>query len=150
PFSFVSFGWFQPFLLAALALPLAALAAWRTRGKARLLALAAALLLAALVAPSLSALAGAVFRGSAYVVASGRPLLTDDYDHVRGGYLSYPPELLRLIFEAQPPIRNPRGAVFEVRELSFGLALLPFALYLWARAARGERRWARLLLVLFA
>jgi asparagine N-glycosylation enzyme membrane subunit Stt3 len=149
PFSFVSFGWFQPLFLAALALPLAVLAAFQARRRARVLAAAAALVLAALVLPNTRALAGAVFRGSAYVAGAGGAHL-DDYDHARGGYLSYPPELLRLIFEARPLLADGASAAYAVRELSLGLVLLPVALFLWTRSARRRRRDARLLLALFA
>ncbi len=152
PFSFVSFGWFQPLFLAALALPAAVLAAFVARRRARVLAAAAVLVLvlAALVLPNTRALTGAVFRGSAYVAGAGRAHL-DDFDHARGGYLSYPPELLRLIFEARPLLADGVSAEYSVRELSLGLVLLPAALFLWTRSAlRRRRRDARLLLAVFA
>jgi asparagine N-glycosylation enzyme membrane subunit Stt3 len=152
PFSFVSFGWFQPLLLAAGTLPLALLAAWKTRDRrSRLLVAAAAVVLLAVVAPWSERMVSAVFRGSSYVFVNGGGG-TDDF--ADGGYLSYPPEFLKLVAECQP-LLAPRfsSLVAAVRDLSAGFLILPFAILFWTRRglrARGGRAKARLLVSLFA
>jgi asparagine N-glycosylation enzyme membrane subunit Stt3 len=159
PFSYVSFGWFQPLFLAALALPLVLLAAVRTRGARRAAALVAALVLAAAVVPNAGRIAGATLRGGAYLAvrsATEAPAGADDF--ADGGYLSYAPDVIRMIAESHPLLDGPaRPALARAAgELSAGLFLLPFALALWAaplrrwkgRAARG-RLAGRALLVLF-
>ena len=138
PFTFVSFGWFQPALLLAGSAAVAAIAAVRSAGRARATFAALALLLAASLLPVVRPLAAAVLRGSRYVAihATGAPV--DELD--RGGYLSYPKDFLGVVAEARPLVTAPfvpslRGAI---EELSPGLLLLPVALVLWR--GRADRR----------
>ena len=72
PFSFVSFGWFQPALLAGATVPLLALAIWRapTARRRALWALLAALGLAVAL-PNARRVLESVFRGGAYVFKGG-------------------------------------------------------------------------------
>ena len=143
PFTFVSFGWFQPALLAAGTLALALFAAVRTRERrtrAGLLALAAVLALA--VVPVAGRIAGAVLRGGGYVFTHQAG--TEGEEVVDGGLLFYSKDLLAVIAEARPLLGPPWRArlVQAVQELSPGLLLLPVAVVLWARprARRGQRR----------
>lgn len=152
PFTFVSFGWFQPLLLAAGTLPLALLSAFHARTpRGRLAAGALAAAAALVVLPEAPRLAGAFLRGSAYVAKTGGTA-ADEMAH--GGYLAYPADLIRLIAEARPLLSPPWGpaALGALRELSVGLVLLPAALAVWALALRrrkGARRDAFLLALLF-
>ena len=160
PFGYVSFGRFQPLFLAALALPIVALAALRARGAVRRgAALVMALLFAAAVVPNAGRIAAATFRGGAYVVvqdAPARPGAGDEFEN--GGYLSYAPDVVRVISESHSLLAGPPGRALAraAGELSAGLFLLPFALALWLapllRPSRGPSR-ARLagrILVVFA
>jgi asparagine N-glycosylation enzyme membrane subunit Stt3 len=151
PFAFISFGWFQPLLLAAGTIPLAAWAAYRSRGRARIAWGAAALVLLLAAAPFAPPLAAAIGRGSAHV-ASLDAALGDDFDG--RGYLSYPASLLSVIAEIKPLLGAPSApnALRAVEELSAGLVLLPAALLLWAAplvGSRARRLRARSLVVLF-
>ncbi len=153
PFSFVSFGWFQPLLLAGATVPLLALAAWRApTARRRLLwgLLAAAGLGVAL--PNARRVLDAIFRGGAYVFKEGAGVRRDDF--ADGGFLSYPPEFLKLVAECQPLVAGWNSFERAVRELSPGFLLVPVAALLWARAALRRplrpRAAARLLLVFFA
>lgn len=159
PFSYVSFGWFQPLFLAALALPVVLIAAVRTRGTRRAAALVAALVLAAAVVPNAGRIAGATLRGGAYLaVRNATEASAGSDDFADGGYLSYAPDAIRMIAESHPLLDGPAGPalVRAAGDLSGGLFLLPFALALWiaplrrwkGRAARG-RLAGRALLVLF-
>ena len=166
PFSFVSFGWFQPALLAAGTIPLAVWGALRSRGlrRAALAALAGVVLL--LTIPSARPLASALARGTAHLV-NREADLGPDFDG--RGYLSYPVSFFKVVAELQPLISRPwlAGAVRATEELSAGLLFLPLALILWSvpllrRHGPGEdipwprlRSWpprlrARSLVVLFA
>ncbi len=144
PFTFVSFGWFQPVLLLAGSAAVAVLAAFRTQGTSRRSFAGLALLLAAAAAPFAFPLASAVLRGSRYVAVPAAGVNADEID--RGGYLSYPKDLLGVIAEARPLVKAPIAATFRtaVEELSPGFVLLPAALFLWSR-----RRADRRLLALF-
>ncbi len=153
PFSFVSFGWFQPLLLAGASVPLLALAAWRTESAWRralwgLLAVAGL----AVTMPNAHRLLAAVFRGGAYVFKESVGGNANDF--ADGGFLSYPPEFLRLIAESQPLVRGWKSFERALRELSPGFLLVPLAALLWAKAGilrpRTSRGAGRLLLALFA
>ncbi len=134
PFAFVSFGWFQPALLALASGPLLALAAWRTPSPRRRIfwSAAAAVALAAAL-PHAGRVVEAVFRGGAYVFKEGAGARPDDF--ADGGYLSYAPEFLRLVAESQPLVSG--WSTFEraVRELSPGFLLVPLAVLVWLRPA---------------
>jgi len=145
PFTFVSFGWFQPALLVAGAAAVSAIGTVRASGRTRAGLTAAALLLAAATAPLARPLASAVLRGSRYVATHAAGTDADEMD--RGGYLAYPKDLLAVIAEARPLVRAPVAATLRtaVEELSPGVVLLPLAVVLWAR-----RRPNRRLLALFA
>jgi hypothetical protein len=156
PFAFVSFGWFQPTLLAGAAVPLLALAAWRAptpRRRALWAALTAILLAASL--PQARRVAEAVFRGGTYVFKEGAGARADDF--ANGGFLSYPPEFLRLVAECQPLVRGWTSFARAVGELSPGFLLVPLAALLWLRPAARRptfplrpRTAARALVALFA
>ncbi|MFI5120693.1 MAG: STT3 domain-containing protein [Thermoanaerobaculia bacterium] len=152
PFSFVSFGWFQPLLLAGATVPLLALAMWRApaprrRGRWGLLtALGLGLAL-----PNARRVLEAVFHGGAYVFKGGAGAPANDF--VDGGFLSYPPEFLRLVAECQPLLRGWSSLGRAVREVSPGFLLVPVAALVWLGACRRPlkpRAAARLLLAFFA
>lgn len=144
PFTFVSFGWFQPALLLAGSAAVAALAAARAAGRERLACAGLAILLASAAAPLARPLASATLRGTRYVATHAAGSAADETD--RGGYLSYPRDLLAVIAEARPLVRPPVAATLRsaIEELSPGLVLLPVAVLLWSR-----RRADRRLLALF-
>ena len=156
PFAFVSFGWFQPALLAGAAVPLLALSAWRAPSARRRLlwGLGAAAALAVTL-PNARRVLAAVFRGGTYVFKEGAGARADDF--ADGGFLSYPPEFLRLVAECQPLVSG--WSTFEraVRELSPGFLLVPIAVLVWLRPAARRpafpprpRAAARVLIGLFA
>jgi asparagine N-glycosylation enzyme membrane subunit Stt3 len=153
PFSFVSFGWFQPLLLVGAVVPLLGLAAWRAetaRRRAFWALLAAAGLAVAL--PNARRVLSAVFHGGAYVFKEGAGESANDF--ADGGFLSYPQEFLRLVAECQPLVHGWKSFERALRELSPGFLLVPLAAFLWAKAGilrpRGSRAAGRLLLALFA
>ncbi|MHB8800106.1 MAG: STT3 domain-containing protein [Thermoanaerobaculia bacterium] len=144
PFTFVSFGWFQPALLLAGASVVAGIAAVRSRGPGRRLSAGLGLLLLAAAVPVAPDLARGLFGGVRYVVSHGAGVTRDEME--RGGYLSYPKDWIGLIAESRPLLRPPFPATFRrvVEEASPGIVLLPVALALW-----GRRRPDRRLLALF-
>ncbi len=153
PFSFVSFGWFQPLLLTGATVPLLAAAAWRasTARRRALWGLLTALGLG-IALPNARRVLEAVFHGGAYVFKGGAGARVDDF--ADGGFLSYPPEFLRLVAECQPLVRG--WSTFEraVREVSPGFVLVPIAALLWLgpalRRPLRPRVATRLLLAFFA
>lgn len=154
PFSFVSFGWFQPALVAAGAIPLALAAAITVRTRRwRIAAFALAAVLALATVPAASRLAGALLRGSEHLVSKSSLSGADDF--ADGGFLSYPAEFLAVVAELKPLLSPATGATLlqTLEELSPGLILLPIALILWTRSVLGSprhpRRGPRALLVLF-
>ncbi len=156
PFAFVSFGWFQPALLALAAGPLLALAAWHAPSRRRraFWALCAAAALAVAL-PQAGRVLEAVARGGEYVFREGGGARVDDF--ADGGYLSYPPEFLRLVAESQPLVRGWTSFERAVRELSPGVLLVPLAVLAWLRMAARRpllplrpRASARALVALFA
>jgi asparagine N-glycosylation enzyme membrane subunit Stt3 len=139
PLTYISFGFFQPLFLAALAggtiLLDTLLAARRGRlSRAEMLARAAAMILAALaILPQARGLALGFARGVSYVVGETGGEIAGS-----GGYLSYPKNWLKGIFEARPLFAE--GAGLAVAQLSFAFFLIPLAILLWGlRARRGER-----------
>lgn len=140
PFTFVSFGWFQPALLAAGTAALALLAGLRSASRReRTALLTLALAASAVVAPLSGRLLGAVLRGGAYVATHVAGESADEMED--GGLLSYPRDFLAVVAEAQPllaPSVRAR-AVQVVEELSPGLLFLPLALLLWLRPRRSDR-----------
>ncbi len=153
PFTFVSFGWFQPAFLATLSLPVALLAALRSRGRTRWASLAAAAVLAVAVVPRAREIAGGVLRGTAYRAA--RSVAADPDDFAGRGYLSYPADFLAGVHEARPLLSGPllTSLGSALRDLSPGLLALPVALVLWSLPPRlrggPPRARSRLLLSLF-
>ena len=138
PFTFVSFGWFQPVLLVAGSTAVALIVAFRARDAARRAFVGLALVLAAATLPFALPLSSAVLRGSRYVAVHTAGASVDEMD--RGGYLSYPKDFLGVVAEARPLVRPPLAATLRtaVEELSPGFVLLPVALVLWSR--RPDRR----------
>jgi hypothetical protein len=134
PFAFVSFGWFQPALLALAAGPLLALAAWRapTPRRRALWALGAAVALSVSL-PLTRRILDAVFRGGTYLFKEGAGARADDF--ADGGFLSYPPDFLRLVAECQPLVRGWGSLERAVREVSPGILLVPLAILAWLRPA---------------
>ena len=149
PFTYISFGWFQPLFLAALAagtilLDLALSAARREltrRGlAARLLLLG---IFGAAVLPSAAGLVAGLVRGLSYAAGSTPQEVMGD-----GGYLAYPKDWLKGIFEAQPLLAEGFGPA--LRQLSAAFFLTPVAVCAWAlRAARRERPATHVLLVVW-
>jgi len=144
PFTFVSFGWFQPALLLAGASAVSGIAAVRSRGPGRRVFAGLGLVLLAAAGPVAPALARGLFGGVRYVVSHGAGVTRDEMG--RGGYLSYPKDWIGLIAESRPLLARPFPATFRnaVEEASPGIVLLPVAFVLW-----GRRRADRRLLALF-
>ncbi|MEO8349421.1 MAG: STT3 domain-containing protein [Acidobacteriota bacterium] len=138
PFTYVSFGFFQPLFLAALAAGLtlldAVLGLVRRCLPARGLLLRAGFLALAAIAvlPFAADLVGSFAGGIGYVAG-----LTEEAAGA-GGYVSYPSSWLKGIFEARPLFAD--GAGMPVRQLSLALFLTPFAIIAWARRAIAGRR----------
>ncbi len=137
PLTYVSFGFFQPLFLAALAggvaaLELLGLGLRRRLGRSDLLlggALAAAA--AAATLPFAGSLAAGLARGVGYV--AGRT------SEVAGaaGYVSYPKDWLRGIFETRPLLSGGPGLALE--QLSLGFFLAPLVVIAWGIRAARER-----------
>jgi len=153
PFSFVSFGWFQPLLLAGATVPLLALATLRaaTARRRALWGILTALGLGVAL-PGAPRVLEAVFHGGAYVFKGGAGGSADDFSD--GGFLFYPPEFLRLVAECQPLLNGWSSLERAVREISPGFLLVPVAALLWLGAALRRplrpRAAARLLVAFFA
>ncbi len=109
--------------------------------------------------PNAGRIGGATLRGGAYVAvrSAATPTAGAD-DFAGGGYLSYAPDVLRMIGESHPLLDGPVGPALgrAVGDLSAGLLFLPFALVLWVAplrrrtgAAAKGRFAGRALLVLF-
>lgn len=138
PFTYVSFGFFQPLFLASLAggtiLLETVLRAGRGQLSRRELALRslglAFLALAAL--PFAADLAKGLAGGIGYVIGQTREA------EVAGGYISYPKDFLKGIFEARPLLAE--GPGLALKQLSPAFFLAPIAIAIWAcRAVRGCR-----------
>lgn len=149
PFTYISFGWFQPSFLAALAagtvlletLLRSARRELDRAGAVRRLAFAAVLVAALL--PLASPLAAGFLRGVSY--AAG---VTPHEVMGEGGYLAYPKGWLTTIFEAQPLLSGGLGPA--VTQLSAAFLLAPVVLAGWAwRAFRRERPATHILLAVW-
>ncbi|HEY1250885.1 MAG TPA: STT3 domain-containing protein [Thermoanaerobaculia bacterium] len=136
PLTYVSFGYFQPLFLLAMAGGVAAIdlvvgAARRKTGGRRIAVL---VLLAAALAtlPFARELASATLNGVLYSAGTTT--------EVPGsmGYVSYPKNWLHGIFEARPLFAD--GPALAWRQLSAAFFLAPIAILFWiANAARGVR-----------
>ena len=139
PLTYVSFGYFQPLFLAGLcggtaAIGLAAGALRRTLTR-RELALGLGLIAtAALVTlPFAPALFAGLRNGIGYVAGSTTEIAGT------GGYVSYPRDWLKGIYETQPLLAD--GPGLALRQLSGGFFFAPIVVLVWAaRARRGARR----------
>jgi asparagine N-glycosylation enzyme membrane subunit Stt3 len=138
PFTYVSFGFFQPIFLVALAAgtvfldTIACLARRCLPPKGILLRgafLAAAL---AAVVPNAFDLVRSFAGGIGYV--AGRTQEASGH----GGYVSYPTAWLKGIFEARPLFAD--GPALPARHLSLALFFTPVAIVVWARRALARRR----------
>ena len=139
PLTYISFGLFQPLFLAALtggAIVLDALLVLKTGGSDRRVLpvrLAALAIVAAATLPFARPLALGFGRALGYVAGE-----TSGEIAAATGYLSYPKNWLKGIFEAQPLFTG--GPGLAVRLLSFPFFLSPVAIALWIlRAWRRER-----------
>jgi dolichyl-diphosphooligosaccharide--protein glycosyltransferase len=148
PVTYVSFGFFQPLFLGALAagtVLLETLAA-AARGRLPASALRRRLLFLALAGAALLPFAGELSRGLANGV--GYVLGQTHEATGRGGYISYPAGWLKGIFEARPLLAD--GPGLTLRELSAVFFLSPLVLLAWAaRARRGSRRATHLALAIW-
>ncbi len=138
PLTYVSFGFFQPLFLAALCggtagLALLARAAGKRAGRGETLAtLALVLAAAAATLPFAGPLAAGLANGIGYVAGSTKEVAGE------GGYVSYPKDWLKGIFEAQPLLADGPGLAWQ--QLSAAFFLTPIAIFVWARRAwRGWR-----------
>ncbi len=138
PLTYVSFGFFQPLFLAALcggtaALALLARAAKRRAGRRELvttLLVVAAVAVATL--PFARPLLAGLTNGIGYVAGATQEVAGE------GGYVSYPKDWLKGIFEARPLFAD--GPALAWQQLSAAFFLTPVAIFLWARrAVRGFR-----------
>ena len=91
------------------------------------------LLFGAAVLPFASGLALGLVRGLGYAAGSTPQELMGD-----GGYLAYPKDWLKGIFEAQPLLSDGPAAVW--RQLSAAFFLTPIAIVAWALAAARRNR----------
>ncbi len=138
PLTYVSFGFFQPLFLAALfggaaALDLAIRAARReVSGPESAAGLAAVALAAAATLPFAGGLFGGLVNGIGYAAGTTHEIAGGS------GYVSYPKDWLKGIFETRPLLAD--GPGLALRQLSPGLFLAPIVVLAWAaRARRGVR-----------
>ncbi len=153
PFSFVSFGWFQPLFVLFLTIPLSSAAAFVSRSKGkRILWVTLSITLLGVLLPNLTRFLGAALRGTAYLSASQLGPARDDF--AGGGYLSYSADWISIIAESHPLLEKPLLQSFEnaITELSAGFVFLPLAVVLWVFQGLGRRHprlQLRLVLALF-
>jgi dolichyl-diphosphooligosaccharide--protein glycosyltransferase len=138
PLTYVSFGFFQPLFLAALlggtaVLGLAIRASRRELEPGELASgFAVAALAAAAALPFAGGLLTGLVNGVGYVAGTTREAAG------AAGYVSYPKDWLKGIFETRPLLAD--GPGLALRQLSPGFFLAPAAIVLWAvRAWRGAR-----------
>ncbi len=138
PLTYVSFGFFQPLFLAALcggtaALGLAVRAARGGSSRRELTGtLAVVALAAAATLPFARDLVAGLVNGVGYAAGTTHEIAGT------AGYISYPKDWLKGIFEARPLLAD--GLALPLRQLSLGFFLAPLAVVAWiARARRGER-----------
>ena len=138
PLTYISFGYFQPLFLAALAggtvlLESILRAARRQLAgnelRYRAVAIAAS---AAAVLPVAGPLAIGFARGVGYAAGT-----TGGEASGATGYISYPKNWLSGIFEARPLLAD--GPGFAVEQLSAAFLLAPLVILLWAARARQSR-----------
>jgi asparagine N-glycosylation enzyme membrane subunit Stt3 len=149
PFTYISFGWFQPSFLAALAagtvLLETLLRSMRREldraGAVRRLAFAGALV--AVLVPLASPLTAGFLRGVSYSAG-----VTPQEVMGEGGYLAYPKGWLTTIFEAQPLLSGGLGPVVTQLSVAFLLAPVVLAGWVW-RALRRERPATHILLAVW-
>jgi asparagine N-glycosylation enzyme membrane subunit Stt3 len=138
PFTYVSFGFFQPVFLAGLAAgtifldTIVFLARRRLSGRGILLRGVFLAAFLAAVVPNASDLVRSFAGGIGYV--AGRTQEASG----RGGYVSYPTAWLKGIFEARPLFAD--GLALPTRHLSLALFFTPVAIALWARRAHNRQR----------
>jgi len=138
PMTYISFGFFQPLFLAALAAGVilidTAARALRRELTARdaappLIALA---VLAAVLLPFAAPLSAGLVRGVGYVLGKTSEVSGS------AGYVSYPRDWLKGIFEARPLFAD--GPWLAWKALSAGFFIAPIVLIAWLRRAfHGER-----------
>jgi dolichyl-diphosphooligosaccharide--protein glycosyltransferase len=138
PLTYVSFGFFQPLFLAALcggtaALGLAARAARKASTRREIAGtLAVVALAAAATLPFARDLATGLVNGVGYAAGTTHEIAG------AAGYISYPKDWLKGIFETRPLLAD--GPGLALSQLSLGFFLAPLAVLAWiARARRGER-----------
>jgi dolichyl-diphosphooligosaccharide--protein glycosyltransferase len=140
PLTYVSFGFFQPLFLAALCGGAALvglilrIARHRTEtGRREVLAsLAVVVLGAAVTLPFANDLLAGLRNGIGYVAGATQEVAG------AGGYVSYPKDWLKGIFEARPLLAEGPGLAWK--QLSAAFFLSPLAVIAWAlRARRGDR-----------
>jgi asparagine N-glycosylation enzyme membrane subunit Stt3 len=148
PLTYVSFGFFQPLFLAALcggtaAIGLAIRAARRELARDELAAgLAVVALCAAATLPFAGGLLAGLVNGVGYVAGTTREVAG------AAGYVSYPKDWLKGIFETRPLLAD--GPGLALRQLSVGFFLAPLAVVAWAaRARRGLRPGVHLALAVW-
>jgi asparagine N-glycosylation enzyme membrane subunit Stt3 len=148
PLTYISFGFFQPLFLAALcggtaALGLALSAARRRATRGELVA-GAVLVLAAAAAtlPFARELTAGLMRGVGYVAGRTSESVGES------GYISYPKDWLKGIFETRPLLAD--GPALAAKQLSLAFFLAPIAVAAWARRSlRGERPGVHIALVVW-
>lgn len=138
PLTYVSFGFFQPLFLAALcggtaALGLAAQAARGGSSRRELSGtLAVVVLAAAATLPFARDLAAGLVNGVGYAAGTTHEIAGAT------GYVSYPKDWLKGIFETRPLLAD--GPGLPLQQLSLGFFLAPLAVLAWiARARSGDR-----------
>jgi asparagine N-glycosylation enzyme membrane subunit Stt3 len=138
PFTYVSFGYFQPMFLTAIAAGLALLdtaagVARQSLSRRALIPRAAvvAVLLAALV-PFAGEILASFAGGVGYVAGRTQEVSGE------AGYVSYPSSWLKGIFEARPLFADGVGP--PVQQLSLALFFVPCVVFVWARRALARRR----------
>jgi len=138
PLTYISFGFFQPLFLAALAggtvLADTILRAARRQLAGREIAWRAAALVAtaAAVLPFTGSLLSGLARGVGYVAG-----LTSEVS-AAAGYVSYPRNWLSGIFEARPLLAD--GVALPARQLSAAFFLSPLVILVWASRAAQKIR----------
>lgn len=138
PMTYVSFGFFQPLFLAAVAAGtvLVETSVRAVRGEVSAREIRAPLLFLAIAAAALlpfaGTLAAGLFRGVGYVLGKTSEVAG------AAGYVSYPRDWLKGIFEARPLFADGPGLAWK--QLSAGFFLAPIAAAAWLlRGARGDR-----------
>ncbi|HKB70644.1 MAG TPA: hypothetical protein VKH46_07345 [Thermoanaerobaculia bacterium] len=143
PFTFISFGPFQPVFLLAMAAGVVAadgmIALFRRRFRAAAVRAAVVAAFTALLAERIPDLARNLAGGIGYVARTSRGTSGT------GGLTSFPREMLLQIYEVRPLLADGFRLAFDT--LSAAFFLVPIALAIWIlRGARGPRRPAHLAL----